>query len=168
MSIDVSDERAELADLLIRYASRMSRLLDEALSSISVPLSLAQFGIMDRAAQGDVTMSEHARAAHRTISSISTTVNGLVRQGLLCREQGGGDGRVVFLRLTPDGSRVLDEARAARRELGEWALSVGGDALLPVYQALKEHYDRLSPRVGASVGGKVLSRPPAGQVPAAP
>lgn len=145
----VTNERESLAELLIRYGARMDRLLDEALGSISVPLTLAQYGIMDRTAEGDVTMSEHARAASRTLSSISTTVNGLVRQGLLYRRRDEGDGRVIYLHLTDKGRRVLEEARAARRELGEWAIKAGGEALLPVFAELNAHYERLGERVGA-------------------
>jgi DNA-binding MarR family transcriptional regulator len=145
----VRNEREALAELIIRYGARMYRLLDEALGSISVPLTLAQYGIMDRTAEADVTMSEHARAASRTLSSISTTVNGLVRQGLLYRRRDEGDGRVVYLHLTDVGRRVLEEARAARRELGEWVIEVGGVALLPVYAELNAHYERLGERVGA-------------------
>lgn len=145
----VTTEREALAELLIRYGARMYRLLDEALGSISVPLTLAQYGIMDRAADADVTMSEHARAASRTLSSISTTVNGLVRQGLLYRRRDDGDGRVIYLHLTDEGHRVLEEARAARRELGEWAIDTGGAALLPVHAELNAHYKRLGERVGA-------------------
>lgn len=167
MSDGMSDDRDALADLLMRYAARMSRLLDEALASISFPLTLAQYGIMDRAAQGDVPMSEQARAASRTISSISTTVSGLERQGLLVREQGDGDGRVVYLRLTEKGTRVLAEARAARHELGEWALDMGGDVFLPVCQELKDHYARLGLRVGAPNMGRA-TRATTGSVSAAP
>lgn len=63
-------------------------------------------------------MSEHARAVSRTPSSMSTTVSGLVRKGLLSRERDEEHGRMVYLRLTRRGTRVLAKARAARTELG--------------------------------------------------
>lgn len=110
-------------DALLRLGMRLYRLEVEALESVSVPLSVRQYRILDRVDRQITSMTQLAALARRQLPTISRSVDSLVRQGLLARHPSPTDRRVAALELTPAGKEILDEARAALQMLAAW---VGG------------------------------------------
>lgn len=116
----------EVGDSLLRLGRRIYRLQVETLESLSVPLSVRQFRILDRVGQGVSTVGEHATLARRRPSTISKSVDSMVRQGLLTREEDKADRRAINLGLTGAGDALLGEARGAVRELAAWLVEESG------------------------------------------
>lgn len=150
-------------EALLRLGMRLYRLELEALDSLSVPLSIRQFHILDRVAHHITSMTELAALAHRQPPTISRSVDSLVRQGLLARDTSPSDRRAATLTVTPTGLTVLDEAR---RALGALARSVGkcfDAALDPVDLAsiVDGFYEATEPciRSAADRGRRAASNP---------
>lgn len=99
---------------------RLYRLEIEALESVSVPLSVRQYRILDRVDRQITSMTQLAVLARRQLPTISKSVDSLVRQGLLARHPSPADRRVTALELTPSGTQILGEARAALALLASW------------------------------------------------
>lgn len=115
-----TDEVHEVGEALLQLATRLYRLQVETLDALSVPLSVRQYRILDRVDQQFTSMTQLAALARRQLPTISKSVDSLVRQGLLAREQSAADRRVTSLRLTPLGRKVLREARGALESLAVW------------------------------------------------
>lgn len=103
----------DVADRLHSAAIHLLRRLrkeDEA-SGLTAPrlstLSVLVFG-------GPRTLGELAAAEQVKPPTMSRLVRGLERDGLVAREPDAEDGRVVWVRATPAGARVLEAARARR------------------------------------------------------
>jgi DNA-binding MarR family transcriptional regulator len=114
------DERHEVGEALLRLGMRLYRLEVEALESLSVPLSVRQYRILDRVDHEIASMTQLAALARRQLPTISKSVDSLVRQGLLARRTSPTDRRVASLELTPAGAKVLREARRALASLATW------------------------------------------------
>lgn len=99
---------------------RLYRLEVEALESLTVPLSVRQYRILDRVDRQISSMTQLATLARRQLPTISKSVDSLVRQGLLAREPSPTDRRVASLELTATGCKVLGEARDALEALASW------------------------------------------------
>jgi MarR family transcriptional regulator, organic hydroperoxide resistance regulator len=88
-------------------------------------LSLPQFQILDPldAASEALTVSEVAVQAGVATPTATRMLDGLEREGLVCRERRPGDRRVVHISLTDDGRRRVQAKRARiaarRREIFE-------------------------------------------------
>ncbi len=107
-------------ETLLRLGMRMYRLEVETLESVSVPLSVRQFRILDRVDRQITSMTQLAALAQRQLPTISRSVDSLVRQGLLLRQPSTTDRRVTALELTPEGKEILDEARRSLAQLATW------------------------------------------------
>jgi len=132
-------------------AARLYRLQIEALETASVPVSLRQFRILNRIDSGTSSMTALSNLASRRLSTISKSVDSLVRQGLLTREQVSSDRRTVKLALTPMGAAVLREIKKTIEGLTAWLVEdIEGDhdALLAAVQAL---YERAASRLRTDV-----------------
>lgn len=120
---------------------RLYRLEVEALESVSVPLSVRQYRILDRVDRQITSMTQLAALARRQLPTISRSVDSLVRQGLLARHPSPVDRRVAALELTPVGQKILEEARTALQLLATWVgdsfdLGVDPDRLAEAVDAL--------------------------------
>lgn len=86
--------------------ARASRILERSLHE----LSLADFRVLSAIAEGEARAS---RLAHRLAlgkPAISSTVDSLVRRGLLSKRAHGGDQRAIELVLTPTGEETRSAA----------------------------------------------------------
>lgn len=99
--------KVESPHILLAVASRIARLQDEALEDLEIPLTLRQYRVLSRVDQGHATLTILARLARRTSASLSETIDGLVRRGLLDRQAGKDDRRVVMLAITEKGKKAL-------------------------------------------------------------
>lgn len=81
-------------------------------------LSAHQAGILDHLDDVDATtMLTLARHLGVTASTMSLTVDRLVRAGYVTRDRDAEDGRRVALRLTKDGARVKERKSVLDRDL---------------------------------------------------
>lgn len=110
-----------MGEALLRLGMRIYRLEVEALESLSVPLSVRQYRILDRVDRQITSMTQLAALARRQLPTISKSVDSLVRQELLARRPSPTDRRVASLELTPTGRKVVREARKALGALALWA-----------------------------------------------
>lgn len=108
------DGRAAGADLgwiLMRLATRLERLQTEALVGLSQPVTFRQYRILARVQEGSTSLTHLAQALRRSLPTVSTSVDTLVKRGLLTRELSPGNRRQVTLAVTDQGQEVLDEGR---------------------------------------------------------
>jgi DNA-binding MarR family transcriptional regulator len=70
-------------------------------------LSVAVFG-------GPVTIGQLAKAEQVSAPTMTRLVVGMARDGLVTREGDPADGRVVWIRATAKGARILQEGRKRR------------------------------------------------------
>ena len=122
-----AERAAEAGRALIRLGSRLHRLYAETIESLSVPLSVQQYRILDRVGGGVTSLSRLAELARRQPPTISKSVDSLVRQGLLIRAEAATDRRAAALSLTPRGAALLREAHEELDRLGRW-LTEAADA----------------------------------------
>jgi DNA-binding MarR family transcriptional regulator len=105
--VEPSERNAD-ARAAVHALTRASRLLERSLSG----LSLADFRVLSAVAEGEARAS---RLAHRLAlgkPAISSTVESLVRRGMLRREAHHADQRATELVLTEAGDTARVEAEA--------------------------------------------------------
>jgi DNA-binding MarR family transcriptional regulator len=125
---DSARSTTELGRSLMLLSSRLYRLETEALEKGSVRLSLRQFRILQRIDQGTSSMTALANMASRRLSTVSKSVDSLVRQGLLTREHDPADRRTYMLFLADRGREVLKEKEDAIDDLIVWLVhDIHGD-----------------------------------------
>jgi DNA-binding MarR family transcriptional regulator len=110
---DPAKPAADVADRLHSAAIHLLRRLrkhDDA-SGLSAArmsaLSVAVFG-------GPVTIGQLAKAEQVSAPTMTRLVVGMERDGLVMRKGDEADGRVVWIRATPKGARILQEGRKRR------------------------------------------------------
>jgi DNA-binding MarR family transcriptional regulator len=116
----------EAGRALLRLGSRLHRLYAETIESLSTPLSVPQYRILDRVGLGVSSLSQLAELARRQPPTISKSVDSLVRQGLLTRAEAATDRRATALSLTPRGAALLREAHGELDRLGRWLAEGAG------------------------------------------
>jgi DNA-binding MarR family transcriptional regulator len=122
-----SGGRESRLDALDRLLESLRGLLGAAASRRgrdtrrSGELSFAQIRLAARLYEhGKMTGARLAEAAHLSPSAASEMLDGLERAGVVCRATAEGDRRARVFSLSPEGSRVVEEAlRAFRAEVGE-------------------------------------------------
>jgi len=103
--IAVADFRASLRAFL-RQSERVAR--QSGLTPQRYLLLLMIKGAPD--GSGRSTVTELARRMQLAQSTITELVSRAEESGLVTREQSGRDGRVAYLRLTPEGDRRLERS----------------------------------------------------------
>ncbi|MBD0318777.1 MAG: MarR family transcriptional regulator [Gemmatimonadetes bacterium] len=107
------EELERIADRLHSASIRLLRQLrrEDDATGITAPhlsaLSVLVFG-------GPQTLGELAAAEQVKPPSMTRTIRGLEEAGLAVREADPLDGRVAWVRATPEGARVLHAGRARR------------------------------------------------------
>jgi DNA-binding MarR family transcriptional regulator len=94
------------------YLLRRLRKQDDAMglsAARASALSVVVFG-------GPVTIGQLARAEQVSPPTMTRLLVGMERNGLLKRERDKSDGRVVWIRATPKGARILQEGKRRRVE----------------------------------------------------
>ena len=117
---------ADAGRALLRLGSRLHRLYAETIESLSTPLSVPQYRILERVGLGVSSLSQLAELARRQPPTISKSVDSLVRQGLLTRAEAATDRRATALSLTPRGAALLREAHEELDRLGGWLVEAAG------------------------------------------
>ncbi|HUW64548.1 MAG TPA: MarR family transcriptional regulator [Spirochaetia bacterium] len=97
----------------------------------SLPVTRPQLGALWMVNQEpDLTVSELARRFMMAKSNVSGTVDRLCRQGLLEKKADDTDQRLVRLRVTEGGQKVLQAAWTLHLEAAQAALTALGDEQL--------------------------------------
>jgi DNA-binding MarR family transcriptional regulator len=98
-----------------REISRMLRASSEE-DWTSLSLTRAQLRILVRLQQdGPTAVGQLASQLSVTLPSITATVDRLVQQGLVTREDDPNDRRRVINRLTPNGDALIDRLQEGKR-----------------------------------------------------
>ena len=139
---------------LLRLGARLYRLQIEALETSSVPISFRQFRILERVDHGVSSMTELANLARRRLSTVSKSVDSLVRQGLLTRQEAPQDRRTVRLSVTPAGAEVLREVTAAMDDLASWLAEIAGPDMPGLVDLVDSLYAKAGPRLRPDAGSR--------------
>lgn len=104
----------------------------------SAEISVHQFRTMGYIQRNpDASVSDLAHFLMLTLPSISKLVDGLVKQGLVSREESSADRRRVTLRLTAQGESIVNEARAAAQaRLAQLISQLSPEELETVHRAM--------------------------------
>ena len=120
MDVPQVDEKSEqysveqMADQVRRVMRLLRASAQEDWASLS--LTRAQLRILVRLHQeGPTTVGNLAALLSVTLPSITATVDRLVQQGLVCREDDPTDRRRVINRLTPAGITLIERLQEGRR-----------------------------------------------------
>lgn len=109
--VTVTDETELGADLL-SVVARLNRL---ATQRARLPLPWAQARLLSTIEdQGEARISDLAYLDHCSQPTMTTQVRRLEDAGLVSRTTDPGDARAVLIRITEQGRRTLDQARADR------------------------------------------------------
>ncbi len=123
---------------IVQVHDRVTRRVDAALHQ-GHGLSLTAFEALRRIAEAPgerASMSEVAESVGLSRPGVTSTVGRLVADGLVIRERAGGDRRLLHARLTPAGRDRVDAAAQTHDELVGHLLSLLGDDVGVVTDAL--------------------------------
>lgn len=113
-----------LTYLIRRVGAALAQDVDRALRDFSLTHAqygaLAQLGLVAPEALSAATMAERNGI---TAQSTSTAIAGLLGRGLVRREPHPTHGRILQVRITPQGTELLARAHAATRKAEERALA---------------------------------------------
>jgi DNA-binding MarR family transcriptional regulator len=123
---------------IVQVHDRVTRRVDSVLHR-QHGLSLTGFEVLRRIAessQEQASMSDLADAVGLSRPGITSTVSRLVEEGLVVRERGGTDRRLLHARLTPAGRDRVTAATGTHDDLVAHLLGVLGDDAAVVTDAL--------------------------------
>ena len=123
---------------IVQVHDRITHRVDSALHR-QHGLSLTGFEALRRIAEAPgerATMGEVAEAVGLSRPGVTSTVNRLVAEGLVIRERGGDDKRLLHARLTPAGRQRVDAAASTHDELVAHLLTLLGNDAGAVTDAL--------------------------------
>ena len=123
---------------IVQVHDRITHRVDSALHR-QHDLSLTGFEALRRVAEAPgerATMGEVAEAVGLSRPGVTSTINRLVAQGLVVRERGGDDKRLLHARLTDAGRQRVGEAARTHDELVAHLLTLLGDDAGVVTDAL--------------------------------
>jgi DNA-binding MarR family transcriptional regulator len=100
-------------EMVLSFSGRLTRLQTEILAGLEVPLTIRQYRILSRVDAGHTSLMALCRLAHRNPSTMSESVNKLVKQGLLTRDTQAADRRTMVLALTAAGRQAREAGRLA-------------------------------------------------------
>ncbi len=123
---------------IVQVHDRITRRVDSALHR-QHGLSLTGFEVLRRIAESpaeQASMGDLAEAVGLSRPGITSTVNRLVEDGLVTRERGDADRRLLHARLTPAGRDRVQSARSTHDDLLAHLLTLLGDDAAVVTDAL--------------------------------
>lgn len=134
----VAPRPAETWLRIVQVHDRITRRVDSALHRHH-DLSLTGFEALRRIAEAPgerASMGEVAESVGLSRPGVTSTINRLVAQGLVIRERGGGDRRLLHARLTEAGRERVTAARVTHDDLVAHLLTLLGDDSAVVTDAL--------------------------------
>ena len=127
---------------------KRKRLLEQALADVELPTEDYPFYVTI-GADGPLTPTGLAEYLLMPLSTVIFRVKRLERRGHAERVPNPDDGRSFLIRLTPEGRRLLDEARPAFRDyaeavearLGRKQVAVLSEALVALREAVDDELE---------------------------
>lgn len=115
--MDLDYMAVRLYKLLVEFG-RVTRLVEKSeLGCCGVTMSQCHLLLeVFRRGEGKTSLSDLAAALGLDLSTVSRVVDGLVKQGLLCREVDSFDRRKTKLLLTDAGKRLVEDIDRGMRE----------------------------------------------------
>lgn len=112
---------AVLNALLVETFNDILKVEEQAMrAATGGRLTINEVHVLDAVGLGAPrTISEIAASAMVTVSTMTITVNRLQKKALVERVRDGGDGRVVRVRLTPEGERIVRIHQDFHRRMAE-------------------------------------------------
>ena len=123
---------------IVQVHDRITRRVDSALH-VQHGLSLTGFEALRRLAESPgerASMGDLADALGLSRAGVTSTVNRLVAEGLVLRERGEADRRLLHARLTPAGRQRVRQAAGTHDDLIAHLLGLLGDDAPRVTDAL--------------------------------
>jgi DNA-binding MarR family transcriptional regulator len=102
-------EELDLASQLRLAVMRLARRLRQRADAGITPSMLSALSSVAR--RGPMTLGDLAGTERITPATLSVIVGRLEQSGLVARESDPSDGRVVLVRLTADGRRLIERSR---------------------------------------------------------
>ncbi len=91
-----------------------------------------------------ITVKEVAKLSHITTAAISQTINNLIEEKYISKQQSKDDRRVYFLQITGKGIDILEENRNFRKDMLNKILSPLDDVefgnLVSIFTKIKEGF----------------------------
>src|SRR5688572_9659618 len=98
MSKSQDDRRGEdLGVLLVSASARLSRLYGRVLGQLDTPLTFRQHRLLRRVDEGHTSLAALAAFGNLTVPTVSESIEGLVRRGLLNRQENPQNRRAILL-----------------------------------------------------------------------
>lgn len=128
--------------MLVVVAARLRRLDMIVLGGLEVPLTFRQYRTLGRVAGGCTSLGELTAQAGVTLPTVSETVNGLVRRGLIETRPSESDHRAVVLYATEAGIAAAAAGDVALREvIGTLTRDLSADKRAGLAESLQVIYD---------------------------
>ena len=108
--MDRTAQIAYVSSHLLPRAALLTRLL---VSRLGCEFSRTEVGLLHTLSDGPRRITELAALERLAQPTMTQLVKRLEREGLVARERGADDGRVVLVRLTPAGSAALEQFRTS-------------------------------------------------------
>ncbi len=117
----MAPERATALDpdqeLLVTVAARLRRLNTIVLGHLAVPLTFRQYRTLTRVLGGDTSLRQLTVRGNLTLPTVSETVDGLARRGLIETRPSEVDRRAIVLSVTELGAAAAAAGDLALREV---------------------------------------------------
>lgn len=105
-------DTAAIAARLRLGVTRLARRLRQEAEAGITPSMLSALSTVDR--QGTLTMGDLCAAEQVQPPTMTRIVAALLEAGLIAREADPADGRVAWVRLTPEGRKLLERSRGRK------------------------------------------------------
>jgi len=136
------------AHLLVVVAARLNRLTNKVLSQLDIPLTYRQHRLLYRVSKGTTSLAELASYGNLTLPTVSESLDGLVRRGLLIRRPAPQDRRQRHLELSDLGRSACTAGQLALGKIMEDLINdlppehreVLHETLASVYDAATTHF----------------------------
>jgi MarR family transcriptional regulator, organic hydroperoxide resistance regulator len=123
--------------LLVSVAARLTRLYGKVLAQQENALTFRQQRLLMRVREGHSSMATLAAFGNLTVPTVSESIDGLVRKGLMTRTENPENRRSMLLGLTPLGEEACDAADAALDEVNRILLAeISNEQLSTLHEAL--------------------------------
>jgi DNA-binding MarR family transcriptional regulator len=150
----------DLGVLLVSTSTRLNRLYGRVLAQLDPSLTFRQHRMLRRVGEGHTSMAALAAFGNLTLPTVSESVDGLVRRGLLGRRGNPQDRRQIVLSLTRSGHEAKDAGDAALaavndrlvQAVSEEHRQVLYESLAALYDAATEVFQRPGPAVISAAG----------------
>jgi DNA-binding MarR family transcriptional regulator len=160
------DRRGEdLGVLLVSASARLNRLYGRVLGQLATSLTYRQHRLLRRVSEGHTSMATLAALGNLTVPTVSESVEGLVRRGLVDRQVNPQNRRQMILSLTAEGRKAKEAGDVALQAVNERLLRAVPDehrqvlqeSLVSLYDAATEAFQQPDATAPAAAGAARLT-----------